>query len=598
MTAHDQNEHTALLTTTTTTTTSTQQPVDRALDHIGMGAYHVYLIALTGLAWTAESMEMLLLSFIKQPLQCHWRISDAQAALITTAVAVGMLLGAYVWGRLADAHGRRPAFLACTATTFVCGLLSALAPSYRAILLARAAVGFGVGGVPVSFSVLMEFLPAASRGYWGMAISLFWALGAIFEAAVAMRVLPVLGWRNLILISSLPLLLVLLMSVFLFESPRWLATHARHHHAAHVLSRVAAINRAHLPDSSLAAVTAPPSSSSSSASASNSASPSPTPSPRKSPISQLFVHPRVRLLTVTVFIMWFAAAFVYYALVMLQPEMLAAASTSPANCPSSTSASAPPAPVPPLQPAPQPAPPTTTTRTSAALSHAVDACHHQLTRADFASAFWASVGELPGILLALITIDLIGRRPVIAYTFAIAAISCILLQLCISRAYQTLLFFVARGASAGAFQAVYLYTNEVYAADLRATAMGISSAVARVGLMISPLVAQYLANVSLVSALWSLFAIAFAAVAASIALQVETTGRPMLQSTPDLVAALSAGKPLAGLFHRDTLFSDTTIIRWLRWRSHTHHESFPELPRHVSLVQRPQQQTTNSSNTM
>lgn len=526
-----------------------------------MGAYHVYLIALTGLAWTAESMEMLLLSFIKQPLQCEWRISDAQAALITTAVAFGMLIGAYAWGRLADTYGRRPVFLACTVTTFIFGVLSALAPSYPAMLLTRSAVGVGVGGVPVSFSVLMEFLPASSRGYWGMAISLFWALGAIFEAAVAMVVLPAFGWRNLILVSSLPLLLVIIMTVGLSESPRWLATHHRHQQAAHVLRRVASINRADLPESYLSATTAP-------------SSPSQQqPPPRRKSITELFVHHRVRLLTVTVFIMWFAAAFVYYALVMLQPEMLAAAGTSRSNCPA-------PAPILPPHSTSQGLTTPATTSLRASLKEPIDACHQQLTREDFVSAFWASVGELPGILLALITIDLIGRRPVIAYTFAITALCCILLQVCISRSYQTILFFIARGSSAGAFQAVYLYTNEVYAADLRATAMGINSSVARAGLMISPLVAQYLANVSLVSALWSLFAVGFAAVCASVALQVETTGRPMLQTTPDLVAVLSAGKPLAGLFG-DNHFSNSSVIRWLRWRAHV--DESPQLPRHHPL---------------
>ena len=37
---------------------------------------------------------------------------------------------------------------------------------------------------------------------------------------------------------------------------------------------------------------------------------------------------------------------------------------------------------------------------------------------------------------------------------------------------------------------VYLYTNEFYPAEVRATAMGMGSAVARVGLMTTPFVAQ------------------------------------------------------------------------------------------------------------
>ncbi|CAN8068310.1 unnamed protein product [Agarophyton chilense] len=278
--------------------------VDDAVEATGMGRFQYLLIALTGLCWTAESMEMLLLSFIKQPVQCDWGISDARAALITTAVGVGMLAGASFWGLIGDKFGRRAGFILSTAVTFFMGIASSLSPNYVAILLTRGAVGFGIGGVPVSYSLLMEFLPKSQRGSWGMVISIFWSLGAVFEAAVAMLLLPEWGWRWLIAVSSFPLFLVLVLACAIHESPRWLVARGKLDRAAFVLSRVAAYNGRALPNGQLVAA-------------------GDATQPAKGGALQL-VRSGVRSFTFKVFVMWFVAAFTYYGLIMLQPELIAA----------------------------------------------------------------------------------------------------------------------------------------------------------------------------------------------------------------------------------------------------------------------------------
>ncbi|CAN8064955.1 unnamed protein product [Agarophyton chilense] len=513
--------------------------VDDAIERLSMGRFQYFLIFLTGLSWTAESMEMMLLSFIKQPLQCEWHISDAHAAIITTAVGLGMLSGSFFWGRVGDRYGRLPAFKLCTVSTFAFGIASALAPSYPSLLLWRGLVGFGVGGLPVSFSLLMEFLPVSSRGSWGMAISLFWALGAIFEATVAMFVLPRFGWRWLIVASSLPLLLVVALSFPLLESPRWLIAHGRRREADDVVRRVAAMQRASMPTGQLVS------------GSEGMADGQTDGEQRKSSTRDLFL-PHVRSVTVKVFVLWFAAAFTYYGLVMLQPEFLAMENVG-ARC----SYAAEECEV--LSNAPNCMSDSRCEWSGdvqsggcgllAALRRTervagggdgtkVPMCANRLRRADFVSSLWGAVGELPGIVASLIVIDMIGRRPVLAFWFATTALSFLLLVQCTSRWTETVLFFVGRGMSAGAFQAVYLYTNELYPASVRATAMGVSSGVARLGLMVAPLVAQFLAGVSMKAAMGAFFTVGAAAVAAALLAEVETNGRQMLSGMEEMVELL------------------------------------------------------------
>eukprot|EP00171_Calliarthron_tuberculosum_P014616 IDg14616t1 len=292
--------------------------VDQGINAIGMGRFQYMILALAGLCWISDSMEMLLLAFIKSPTQCEFNLSDVQAALVTTGVGVGMLVGNLAWGMLADARGRRTAFIAATVFTLACGLLSAVAPSYAVLVAARTLTGVGIGGVPIAFSLIMEFLPTRNRGRWGMGLALFWSLGALFEAALAMVVMPRLGWRWLIALSSAPLALLTLLSPLIPESPHWLAARGRLDAATLILHNASRANKRQLPPGLLAVST-------------EDTRPSlPASEPSSTPKKRLFPHfaalfrPGVRRLSAKLWVVWFCAAFTYYGAVVLQPDMLTA----------------------------------------------------------------------------------------------------------------------------------------------------------------------------------------------------------------------------------------------------------------------------------
>ena len=81
--------------------------VETAIDSVGFGPFQYFLLGYAGLAWMAESMELMLLSFVGPAVQQQWGLSSEQESYISSAVFLGMLVGAYSWGLLADARGRR-----------------------------------------------------------------------------------------------------------------------------------------------------------------------------------------------------------------------------------------------------------------------------------------------------------------------------------------------------------------------------------------------------------------------------------------------------------------------------------------------------------
>ena len=216
--------------------------VDQAIDGAGFGRFQLVMLFFTGLAWMGDAMEMMLLSFLGPSVRCEWGVNPAQEGRLTSVVFVGMLFGAPTWGLVADARGRRVAFFCTTLLTFLAGLLSAVSPTFGFLLFARGLVGFGLGGVPTAFSLFMEFLPSADRGVWLVAIEVFWTLGSIIEAGLAWAILPHHSWRVLLLVSTIPLGILLCAMYFVPESPYYTATKGDAATTRRTLERVCRVN--------------------------------------------------------------------------------------------------------------------------------------------------------------------------------------------------------------------------------------------------------------------------------------------------------------------------------------------------------------------
>ena len=67
---------------------------------------------------------------------------------------LGMMIGAPLWGIMADKYGRRPTLIWTTFFLFWYGSLTSASPSFIWILVLRFSVGLFIGGVPqVKFDI-------------------------------------------------------------------------------------------------------------------------------------------------------------------------------------------------------------------------------------------------------------------------------------------------------------------------------------------------------------------------------------------------------------------------------------------------------------
>ncbi len=223
--------------------------LDQAVEQAGMGRFQRRLMVICGLGWAADAMEVLLIAFVLPAVGEEWGLSNAQKGLLGTAIFLGMLAGAWFWGRLSDLKGRKIGFVGTVAVDSVFGLLSALSPSFPFLLGLRALTGFGVGGtLPVDYSIFAEYLPTRNRGRYLVLLEAFWALGSLAAAGLAWLVVPNLGWRWLLAISAVPGLIIFWIRRHVPESPRYLLVNGQAEEAKAVLRHVAQVNGSSLPD--------------------------------------------------------------------------------------------------------------------------------------------------------------------------------------------------------------------------------------------------------------------------------------------------------------------------------------------------------------
>ncbi len=267
--------------------------VDQAIERIGLGRFQWRLFGINGLVWASDAMEIIAIGFVIPSIITTFGLPRSEAGLVGSLFFLGMLVGAWGFGALADVLGRRTVFLVTIAMNAVFALLSAVAPSFGLLLAARFLVGAAVGGtLPVDYALTAEYLPKARRGRFLVYLESFWALGTVLIALIAWAVVPAMpqtGWRWIFAINAVPGLLGFWVRLWVPESPRFLMLRGRTAEAEAVLQRVAEVNGVAWQGAKLRH----------------------EPRAARNPLTSLF-GPALRRRTLTLAVVWFALSIGYY----------------------------------------------------------------------------------------------------------------------------------------------------------------------------------------------------------------------------------------------------------------------------------------------
>jgi putative MFS transporter len=188
------------------------------------------IIAAAILGDMLEFFDYFLIGFVLAFIVGPWELTFGQSAIILLSSGIGAILGAAVWGRLADRIGRRAVFIGTVLNFSVATGVLAMTPDHGWIFLTifRFFVGFGVGGLYcVDLPLVQEFMPASKRGFVGGLVTAFIPLGVLLGSVLGAYLAPLIGWRGLFACGLVPALLCLLIRAWVPESPRWLVRMGR-----------------------------------------------------------------------------------------------------------------------------------------------------------------------------------------------------------------------------------------------------------------------------------------------------------------------------------------------------------------------------------
>lgn len=163
-----------------------------------------FIFLIIGTAWMFDAMDVGLLSYIMPLIHTHWQLTDTQTGLASSISSIGMIFGGFLFGRLADQFGRSKTLIWSLLVFSIGNAILALSPNFSIFLLIRFIVGMGLGGeLPVAATYIADLYTTDQRSKMLILADSFWAVGWLVAAALSFFLSPVLGWRGLLILTSL-----------------------------------------------------------------------------------------------------------------------------------------------------------------------------------------------------------------------------------------------------------------------------------------------------------------------------------------------------------------------------------------------------------
>ncbi|CAK4093275.1 unnamed protein product [Aphanomyces euteiches] len=299
----------------------------------GISAYYLKLLHAAGIGWAMDSMDTFLFTYCMPKIKADFKanynrtITASESGLLGSSVFAGAFVGAFMFGYLADAFGRRTIFL-WTMIVFLVGMiLVAVSDSFGMLLTFRFVTGVGLGGeLPVASTLVQELSPKAIRGRMIVILDGFWPLGCMAAVLFANELTKSLTWRQVFFVSIAPVLYAIALRCYIPESPKWLASVGQMGKANSV---VQSIEIAH----GVYSYTAKPDVHEN------------DPTANVFSYGHLHLGQRIALLfrgeyfkrTLVLWTVWFGIAFAYYAIYVWLPQIVAGGSRDAFNINGSTS---------------------------------------------------------------------------------------------------------------------------------------------------------------------------------------------------------------------------------------------------------------------
>jgi AAHS family 4-hydroxybenzoate transporter-like MFS transporter len=198
---------------------------EAALENQKIGSLQIRVALLCTLVQICDGYDLNSVAWAVPSLIREWHLPPSMFTLAFLWSSIGIMVGALSAGPIGDRFGRRPLLLVSLTVFGVASLASAFAGSLVMLSALRFVTGLGIGGGFSGAAALTgDYAPHRLRATMIMATFTGAPVGGFVGGQIIAALLPHFGWPVIFLLGGVfPLVLVVMLALWLPESPRFLA---------------------------------------------------------------------------------------------------------------------------------------------------------------------------------------------------------------------------------------------------------------------------------------------------------------------------------------------------------------------------------------
>ena len=199
------------------------------IDQQPVGGFQIKLLLTCAAVLFLDGFDTQAIGYVAPALAKEWGLTKAALGPVFSAGLFGLMIGALVFGPLADRIGRKKIIIFSTLAFGIGTLATAFIADVNTLLAIRFLTGLGLGGaMPNAVAMTSEFSPHRRRATMVMIMFCGFSVGAALGGLLAAALIPQFGWRSVFVVGGVaPLVLVPILALRLPESVRFLALTGR-----------------------------------------------------------------------------------------------------------------------------------------------------------------------------------------------------------------------------------------------------------------------------------------------------------------------------------------------------------------------------------
>jgi AAHS family 4-hydroxybenzoate transporter-like MFS transporter len=208
---------------------ASQVDVVEFIDQQPVGGFQIRLLLACAAVLFLDGFDTQAIGFVAPSLAKEWGLTKSALGPVFSAGLFGLMIGALIFGPLADRIGRKKIIVFSTLAFGIGALATAFVNDLGMLLAIRFLTGLGLGGaMPNAIAMTSEFSPHRRRATMVMIMFCGFSVGAALGGFFAAALIPQFGWRSVFVVGGVaPLVLAPILALRLPESVRFLALTGR-----------------------------------------------------------------------------------------------------------------------------------------------------------------------------------------------------------------------------------------------------------------------------------------------------------------------------------------------------------------------------------